>query len=151
MTADNKTFDALTTKFAVTAMGSDHCSLLYRIAFAPRYRRRIFELSGAKQIFKQSAESCSIEKGFELLDIQFQPDCVMLTVKAQPNLSPKDIATQLKIYSTKPLLSGVKELKQASSLWTKHYYAVTCEDKNLSHIPWHEQAAEYVRRQPKRG
>jgi putative transposase len=141
-------FDNSIAKYAVTAMGSDYGQIRYHIAFAPRYRRRIFAQDKAKTIFKKQAEICAIEKNFEIEQIEFHDDYVSLCIKSSPYVSPRDIVTQLKIYTGKALLAGIDALKNTKSIWTKHFFVSTLDGCFLD---LSEQAMEYARRQPKHG
>ena len=130
-----------------TITGTTHGRLRYQIVFGPRYRRKIFNYDKAKDIFSDIAYRCAAEKNFTIVDMEFMPDCVSMTVDAEPDLCPKEIQSVIKNASSRPLLENVRELARAKTLWTKNYFA-TSETLDDTLSP-KERALRYMKRQPR--
>lgn len=144
-------FNSNCIRYAETATGSDYGNISYRIILVPRYRRKIFSMKESEDAFKKGAGICATERNFEIKKFLFNEDAVIMWISAPPYIAPKEIAGQLKSYTTKSLQAGVPDLAGVKSIWTKHYFAATCEAGILSHLDWKELAHEYARRQPTHG
>lgn len=144
-------FDENATRYASTCTGSNYGRIGYRFVMVPRYRRNIFKMPGAMQAFTSAAKNCATENGFFIKEVMFGDDYAQVEVEAEPHVAPRDIVNQMKGYATRALKSGIPELSNVKSIWTKHYFVATCQTDVLSLLDWEQLGHEYARRQPTHG
>ena len=117
--------------------------LRYHFLFCPRYQRKIFLVEGVTERFEQLVEIKCKELECELLDISLGSDYVYLFIDAPANLSPLEIMTQIKHYTSAILRSEKETFSKMPGLWTRKYL--------VSSEPISEQEKRnFISKQPRR-
>lgn len=97
----------------------------YHFVFCPRYRRKIFQIEGVEERFKElTAEFCS-SIGVDILAMECHIDHVHLFVQGLPKISPSDLIHQIKGATSFKLRQEFPQLSQMPSLWTRSYFVST--------------------------
>lgn len=97
----------------------------YHFVFCTRYRRKIFNIDGMEQRFKELAmQECS-RQGIEILAMECHVDHVHMFVSVLPTMSIPGIMKHVKGATSKALRQEFKELSALPSLWTRSYFIST--------------------------
>ena len=106
----------------------------YHFVFCPRYRRKIFDIPGVEDRFKQlMKEKCS-SMGIEILAMECHHDHTHLFLKCLPAYSPAKIMANLKGYSSRILREEFKQLSAGTALWTRNFFVSTAENVSSATI-----------------
>lgn len=127
-------------KFTKTTVSS----IKYHFVFCPRYRRKIFNIQGFKERFKELVEEACKEHGIEILKMDCGEDYVYIYVSVFPAISIKDIMNCIKSCTTVRLRKEFEQLKGMPNLWTRNYFVTTDNNVSPETIQW------YVNSQKKR-
>ena len=100
----------------------------YHFVFCPRYRRKIFSISGVEERFKKITEDICAKNGIELLDMACNSDSVHIFLACTPMWSPHDVMKIIKRASTIVLREEFPALSSISSLWTRSFFVSTAEN-----------------------
>ena len=109
----------------------------YHFVFCPRYRRKIFNIHGLEDRFKQLVRSICQENDIEFLAINCQKDHVYMMVSVYPQTSIPDIMNCIKGTTSRILREEFEKLKKMPSLWTKSYFVSTEESISDEMIQWY--------------
>lgn len=110
-------------------MKSRHSSYIlnYHIVWIPKYRRKF--LSGElRQEAEEIIRVAILEKEWNLLALEVQPDHIHLFVSAPPTIAPAEIVKTVKGISARRLLMRYPELAKKTgrgTLWAPSYYVGT--------------------------
>lgn len=97
----------------------------YHFVFCTRYRRKIFNIDGMEQRFKELAmQECS-RQGIEILAMECHVNHVHIFVSVLPTMSIPCIMKHVKGAKSKALRQEFKELSAMPSLWTRSYFIST--------------------------
>ena len=116
----------------------------YHFVFCPRYRRKIFNIPGVENKFKELVKQVCKELNIEVLAMECDEDHAHLFLNCLPELSPMDIMQKIKGLTSKKLREEFKQLIKMRSLWTRSYFISTAG--NVSS----ETIKKYVEEQKKR-
>ena len=109
----------------------------YHFVFCPRYRRKIFDISGVEDRFKQlTIEACK-KLNIEILAMECHHDHSHLFLSCPPTLSPADIMKYIKGASSKTLRQEFERLSLMPSLWTRSYFVSTAGNVSSETIKWY--------------
>jgi putative transposase len=97
----------------------------YHFVFCPRYRRKIFNIPGAEQRFKELTAAESAKCGIEILAMECHVDHVHMFVSVLPTKSIPNIMKQIKGATSLALRKEFTKLKSMPSLWTRSYFVIT--------------------------
>lgn len=109
----------------------------YHFVFCPRYRRKIFNIPGVEQRFKELTIGECQKQGIEILALECHIDHVHIFVSVLPTISIPDImryvkgATSLKLREEFPVLGAMP------SLWTRSYFVSTAGNVSSETIKWY--------------
>lgn len=117
----------------------------YHFVFCPKYRRKIFLISGVENRFKELTQQICKELNIEILAMECHIDHVHLFLKCWPKQSPAEIMKKVKGASSHALRDEFPRLKGMSSLWTRSYFVSTAGNVSSKTIQW------YVETQKTRG
>ena len=106
----------------------------YHFVFCPRYRRKIFNISGVEKRFKELTKQICKEKGIEILALECHIDHVHIFVSVLPTTSIPDVMKIIKGASSNILREEFKELSAMSSLWTRSYFVSTAGNVSAATI-----------------
>lgn len=97
----------------------------YHFVFCPRYRRKIFNIPGLEESFKEHTRKVCEEHGIEILAMECQVDHVHLFVSVLPTLSIPEIMRLIKGATSHVLREEFPQLRAMPSLWTRSYFVST--------------------------
>jgi len=97
----------------------------YHFVFCPRYRRKIYLISGLEERFKELVNLKCEEMEIEVITIECDKDHTHMFLNCPPSLSPSNIMKHIKEYTGKILREEFKELNRMPSLWTRSYFCST--------------------------
>lgn len=109
----------------------------YHFVFCPRYRRKIFNIPGLEQRFKELvAEECE-KSGIEILALECHIDHVHMFVSVLPTMSIVDIMKHVKGCTSIQIRKDFPQLKAMPSLWTRSYFVSTAGNVSSETIKWY--------------
>lgn len=97
----------------------------YHFIFCPRYRRKIFLISGVEERFKVLVKSIGEEMEISIIAIECDKDHVHMLLNCLPTQSPSDIMQKIKGATSKILREEFQELNKMPSLWTRNFFVST--------------------------
>lgn len=109
----------------------------YHFVFCPRYRRKIFNIPGLEQRFKElvSAECKRLE--IDILAMECHVDHVHMFVSVLPSISIPEIMKQIKGATSWELRKEFPQLSAMPSLWTRSYFVSTARSVSAETIKWY--------------
>lgn len=116
----------------------------YHIIFCPRYRRKIFDIEGVEERFKELAGAVCKKNDIEILAMECDRDHVHMFVSAYPQKSIPDIVNIIKGATSKTLRDEFEVLSKMPSLWTRSYFVSTAGSVSAETVEW------YVKNQKKK-
>ncbi len=99
--------------------------LNYHIVFCPRYRRKIFNIPGLEERFKELTEAECRKHNIDILAMECHIDHVHMFVSALPQLSIPEMLKIIKGSTSHVLRNEFKQLENMPSLWTRSYFIST--------------------------
>ncbi len=109
----------------------------YHFVFCPRYRRKIFNIPGVEQRFKELTMAECEKAGIEILALECHVDHVYMFVSALPEMSIPMIMKQVKGATSFRLRKEFKQLSAMPSLWTRSYFVSTAGNVSSETIKWY--------------
>jgi putative transposase len=98
--------------------------LNYHFVFIPKRRKSVL-LGEVATRLRQTFLEPSIEKGWDILDLEVAPDHVHLFVAVKPTDTPSLVIKLFKGLSSHHLRAEFPHLKKLPSLWTNSYFVST--------------------------
>ena len=99
--------------------------LNYHIVFCPARRRRIFDIPGVEQRFKELVTEVCAKEDIRILAMECHHDHTHLFLNALPQQSIPDIMNLLKGATSYTLRTEFPELRHMDRLWTRSYFVST--------------------------
>lgn len=109
----------------------------YHFVFCPRYRRKIFNIPGVEDRFKELTIAKCKELGIEILALECHIDHVHMFVSVLPMMSIPEIMQYVKGASSVQLRREFPQLKAMPSLWTRSYFVSTAGNVSSETIKWY--------------
>jgi len=109
----------------------------YHFVFCPRYRRKIFNIRGVEERFKELTIIECKKHGIEILAMECHIDHVHMFVSVLPQLSIQDIMKYIKGSTSHKLRDEFKELQKMPTLWTRSYFVSTAGNVSSETIKWY--------------
>ena len=97
----------------------------YHFVFCPRYRRKIFNIDGVEERFKELTIAECERCGIDILSLECHVDHVHIFVSVLPTMSIPEIMVRIKGASSHELRKEFPQLKAMPSLWTRGYFVST--------------------------
>lgn len=97
----------------------------YHFVFCPRYRRKIFNIDGVEERFKELTIAECERCGIDILALECHVDHVHIFVSVLPTMSIPEIMVRIKGASSHELRNEFPQLKAMPSLWTRSYFVST--------------------------
>ena len=109
----------------------------YHFIFCPRYRRKIFDIDGVEERFKEviSEECKSLD--IEILAMECNKDNAHLFLSCLPTQSPSSVMHQLKGASSRILRDEFAIISKMPNLWTRSFFVSTADNVSSSTIKWY--------------
>ena len=109
----------------------------YHFVFCPRYRRKIFNIKGVEERFKELTVAECQKRNIEILALECHIDHVHIFVSALPTITIPMIMKYIKGASSVILRKEFKELGAMPSLWTRSYFVSTAGNVSSETIKWY--------------
>lgn len=109
----------------------------YHFVFCPRYRRKIFNIQGLEQRFKELTKAECDKCGIAILALECHIDHVYILVSVLPTMSIPNIMKQIKGATSLQLREEFPQLRAMPSLWTRNYFVSTANNISSKTIKWY--------------
>lgn len=109
----------------------------YHFVFCPRYRRKIFNIPGVEQRFKELTVAECQKQGIEILALECHIDHVHIFVSVLPTMSIPDVMWCIKGATSLKLREEFSVLGAMPSLWTRSYFVSTAGNVSFETIKWY--------------
>ena len=97
----------------------------YHFVFCPRYRRKIFDIPGLEERFKELVREICVNHSIQILAMECHHDHAHLFLSCLPSDSPSDIMRYVKGGTAHALLSEFSQLSRMPNLWTRSFFVST--------------------------
>lgn len=111
--------------------------LNYHLVFCPRYRRKIFNIPGVEDRFKELTTLECGKHDIDILAMECHTDHVHMFVSVYPQQSIPHVVKLIKGATSHKLREEFPELVNMPSLWTRSYFVSTAENVSSSTIVWY--------------
>lgn len=109
----------------------------YNFVFCPRYRRKIFNIPGVEERFKELVIAECNKQGIDILAMECHIDHVHMFVSVLPSMSIPDIMKHIKGCTSFKLREEFPKLSAMPSLWTRSYFVSTAGNVSSETIRWY--------------
>lgn len=109
----------------------------YHFVFCPRYRRKIFNIVGVEDRFKELTIAECDKCGIEILALECHVNHVHIFVSVLPDMSIPQIMKQIKGATSIQLREEFSQLSAMPSLWTRSYFVSTAGNISSETIKWY--------------
>jgi putative transposase len=109
----------------------------YHFVFCPRYRRKIFNIPGVEDRFKDLTSAECERLGIKILAMECHIDHAHLFLSCLPTMSPSDIMHQVKGATSYALREEFPQLAKMQSLWTRSFFVSTAGNVSSATIKWY--------------
>ena len=99
----------------------------YHFVFCPRYRRKIYDIPGVEERFKETVRSICEKYSIIILAMECHHDHAHLFLSCLPSLSPSDVMKYIKGGTSVVLRSEFERLSRMPNLWTRSFFVSTAE------------------------
>lgn len=109
----------------------------YHFVFCPRYRRKIFNIPGVEDRFKDLTSAECERLGIKILAMECHIDHAHLYLSCLPTMSPSDIMHRVKGATSYALREEFPQLAKMQSLWTRSFFVSTAGNVSSATIKWY--------------
>ena len=109
----------------------------YHFVFCPRYRRKIFDIPGLEDRFKELVASVCEEHEIKILAMECHHDHVHLFVSSLPTYSPSEVMKFVKGGTSRTLREEYPQLSKMPNLWTRSFFVSTAGNVSSQTIEWY--------------
>ncbi len=109
----------------------------YHLVFCPRYRRKIFNISGVEEAFKELTATECKKHDIEILAMECHIDHVHMFISVYPQQSIPEVVKQIKGATSHALRDKFPQLSNMPSLWTRSYFVSTAGNVSSKTIEWY--------------
>lgn len=109
----------------------------YHFVFCPRYRRKIFNIEGVEERFKELTSLECEKRGIDILAMECHVDHVHMFVSVLPTQSIPEVMRQIKGATSIQLRKDFPQLGAMPSLWTRSYFVSTAGNVSSKTIEWY--------------
>ena len=109
----------------------------YHLVFCPRYRRKIFNIPGVEERFKELTSAECFNHEIDILAMECHVDHVHMFVSVYPQQNIPDVVKQIKGATSHKLREEFPQLKNMPSLWTRSYFVSTAGSVSSETIEWY--------------
>lgn len=111
--------------------------ITYHFVFCPRYRRKIFEIPGVEQRFKELTTEKCLEHKIEIVEMECHEDYVYMCVNVDPSMTIISIMQTIKGATSVKLRKEFTKLSAMNNLWTRKFFVTTEECVSDETIQWY--------------
>ena len=119
----------------------------YHVVWCPKYRKSILTASIADET-KRLIESICLERDWQVLALEVQPDHIHLFVSIPPSIAVADAMKILKGSTARKLFVKFPELKKqlwGGHLWSPSYYVGTAGNVSSETIQKYIERTEHIK------
>ena len=110
----------------------------YHLVFCPRYRRKIFDIPGVEERFKELVSAECKNHDIDILAMECHVDHVHMFISAYPKQSIPEIMKWLKGATSHQLKEEFpQQLGWMPALWTRSYFVSTAGNVSSKTIKWY--------------
>lgn len=109
----------------------------YHLVFCPRYRRKIFNIPGLEERFKELTLTECKKHGIDVLAMECHIDHVHMFVSVYPQQSIPDVVKYIKGATSHKLREEFPVLRKMPALWTRSYFVSTEGNVSSQTIEWY--------------
>ena len=109
----------------------------YHLVFCPRYRRKIFNIQGIEERFKELTLIECKKYGIDVLAMECHIDHVHMFVSTYPQQSIPNVVKIIKGATSHKLREEFVQLKNMPTLWTRSYFVSTAGNVSSETIEWY--------------
>ena len=109
----------------------------YHFVFCPRYRRKIFNIPGVEDRFKELTLLECKRLGLNVLAMECHIDHVHLFLSCLPTMSPSEVMHRIKGATSFSLRKEFSKLERMPSLWTRSFFVSTAGNVSSETIRWY--------------
>jgi len=109
----------------------------YHFVFCPRYRRKIFNIPGVEDRFKELTLLECKRLGLDVLAMECHIDHVHLFLTCLPTMSPSEVMHRIKGATSFSLRKEFSKLERMPSLWTRSFFVSTAGNVSSETIRWY--------------
>ena len=109
----------------------------YHFVFCPRYRRKIFNIPGVEDRFKELTLLECKRLGLNVLTMECHIDHVHLFLTCLPTMSPSEVMHRIKGATSFSLRKEFSKLERMPSLWTRSFFVSTAGNVSSETIRWY--------------
>ena len=109
----------------------------YHFVFCPRYRRKIFNIPGVEDRFKELTLLECKRLGLDVLAMECHIDHVHLFLTCLPTMSPSEVMHEIKGATSFSLRKEFSKLERMPSLWTRSFFVSTAGNVSSETIRWY--------------
>lgn len=119
--------------------------LNYHFVFCPRYRRKIFDIPGVEDRFKELVSQLCAKYDIEIIAMECDRDHAHLFLGCPPTLSPAEVMAHIKGPTSRILRDEFEALSRMTHLWTRSYFAATVGSVSNETIKRYVESQKRVR------
>lgn len=109
----------------------------YHFVFCPRYRRKIFDVPGVEEYFKELVKEICADDAIDILAMECHHDHVHMFVSALPDVSPSWIMKEIKGHTSRNIRERFPVFGAMPTLWTRSYFVSTAGNVSSTTIQWY--------------
>ena len=109
----------------------------YHLVFCPRYRRKIFNIQGIEERFKELTLIECNKYDIDVLAMECHIDHVHMFVSVYPQQSIPNVVKTIKGATSHKLREEFMQLKNMPTLWTRSYFVSTAGNVSSETIEWY--------------
>lgn len=109
----------------------------YHLIFCPRYRRKIFNIPGVEDRFKELTAMECAKHNIDILAMECHVDHVHMFISAYPQQAIPDVVKWIKGATSHKLREEFSQLEKMPSLWTRSYFVSTAGEVSSETIEWY--------------
>ena len=109
----------------------------YHLVFCPRYRRKIFNIPGVEDRFKELTRLECQKHNIDIFAMECHNDHVHMFVSVYPQQSIPDVVKVIKGATSHKLREEFPQLMNMPSLWTRSYFVSTAGSVSSETIKWY--------------
>lgn len=115
-------------------------TITYHIVFCPRYRRKIFDIPGLTERFKELTSKECEKNNIKIIAVECNHDYVHMVVNIQTQMRTSELVKIIKNATSHKLREEFVQLEKMNTLWTKSYFISSAGNVSTATIKQYVQA-----------
>ncbi len=109
----------------------------YHLIFCLRYRRKIFNIPGVEDRFKELTAIECANHNIDILAMECHVDHVHMLISTYPQQAIPNVVKWIKGATSHKLREEFSQLEKMPSLWTRSYFVSTAGEVSSETIEWY--------------